>query len=159
MSLPDRAERSVEIDAPPEVVFDLVSDVSRMGEWSPECTSCEWLDEAGQVGSRFRGHNRRGLARWSTTAQVLVADRPRTFTFATLHRDEVATRWTYRLEGDRRTLLTESFDAVATPRLIGSVERLFVRHRQEQLEAGIARTLEAIKAAAESLDERATDLR
>jgi hypothetical protein len=149
MSLPTTAESSTEIAAPLDVVYDLIADVTRMGEWSPECVSCEWLDDPGQVGSTFRGHNRRGLARWSTVAKVLVAERPHTFSFATLHRDHVATRWTYRLEGDERTRLTESFEAVTTPRLFGTLERLVIRDRQQQLEDGIAKTLAAVKVAAE----------
>lgn len=149
MSQPTTAEASIEIAAPVDAVYELIADVTRMGEWSPECVACEWLDDPGQVGSTFRGRNRRGLARWSTVARVLTAERPRTFSFATLYRGQVATRWTYQLEGDERTRLTESFEAVMTPRLIGAVERLFIRDRQQQLEAGMAQTLAAIKAAAE----------
>ena len=149
MSLPTAAEASIEIAAPCHVVYDLIADVTRMGEWSPECVSCEWLGDPGEVGSTFRGRNRIGLARWSTVARVLVAERPRTFSFATLHRDAAATRWTYRLEGDERTRLTESFEAVTTPLLFSVLERLVIRSRQEQLEDGIARTLAAVKAAAE----------
>ena len=150
MSLPTTAEAATEIAAPVNLVYDLIADVTRMGEWSPECVSCNWLDDPGRVGSTFRGHNRRGLALWSTVAKVLVAERPRVFSFATLHRDRVATRWTYHLEGDERTRLTESFEAVTTPRLFGALERLVIRDRQRQLEHGIATTLAAIKAEAES---------
>jgi hypothetical protein len=145
MSLPTTAERSTVIDAPPATVYDLVSDVTRMGEWSPECVRCEWLDD-----TTFRGHNRRGLARWSTTARVLVADRPREFTFATLHRDALSTRWTYRFEGSGPTTVTESFESIKIPAFIAFVERIFIRNRQAQLEAGIDRTLAAIKTAAEA---------
>ena len=41
MAVPTRAERSVVIDSAPETVHDLVSDVTRMGDWSPECVRCE----------------------------------------------------------------------------------------------------------------------
>jgi Polyketide cyclase / dehydrase and lipid transport len=56
------------VDASPEVVYDLVTDVTRMGEWSPECVGCAWIDGANDPvpGARFRGRNRHGLARWST---------------------------------------------------------------------------------------------
>ncbi|MDX6233621.1 MAG: hypothetical protein QOH68_2658, partial [Nocardioidaceae bacterium] len=37
-------EARVQVDAAPEVLYDLVSDVTRMGEWSPETVHCEWLD-------------------------------------------------------------------------------------------------------------------
>jgi hypothetical protein len=80
---------------------------------------------------------------------VLVADRPREFTFATLHRGQIATRWSYTLEGNDTTTLSETFESVTTPRLIRFVERWIIRSRQSQLEAGMAQTLAAIKAAAE----------
>ncbi len=47
---------SIDIAAPPEKVYALVSDITRMGEWSPECRSCRWADEATgpTVGARFK---------------------------------------------------------------------------------------------------------
>ena len=150
MSQPTTADVTIDIDAAPDVIYDLVSDVTRMGEWSPECVRCEWKGEPGVVGSTFRGHNRNGLARWSTTARVVAADRPRTFSFETLAGDKPGTRWTYRLEGDGPTKVTESFEAISAPWLIKFVERYFLRNRQAQLEAGMAKTLAAIKTAAES---------
>jgi hypothetical protein len=151
MSVPTTASRSIDIAAPPDVVYDLVSDITRTGEWSPECRSCEWVDVPGQVGSRFKGHNRQGPARWTTTAKVITADRPRTFGFATLFKDGDATRWTYDIaaNGDG-TRLTESFESVDAPALIKLAERWLVRNRQEQLEKGLDETLAKIKAIAET---------
>jgi hypothetical protein len=67
---------SVHVDAPPEVVYDLVSDLPRMGEWSPETQRCEWIGGASgaTVGARFKGHNRRGWRRWSTKGVVVAAE-------------------------------------------------------------------------------------
>jgi hypothetical protein len=146
---PTTAACSIEIDAPPEAIYDLISDVTRMGEWSPECVRCEWLGAAGEVGSTFKGHNRRGPARWSTVARVMVADRPKEFSFATLYRDEPSTRWTYRFTGAGPTTVTESFDALKVPALIAFAERYLLRNRQSQLEDGMAQTLARIKQAAE----------
>jgi uncharacterized protein YndB with AHSA1/START domain len=150
MGVPTSGSATITIDARPEAVYDLVADVTRMGEWSPECVSCEWLDTPGAEGSRFRGRNRNGPARWTTTAKVLRADRGREFTFATLHKDDVSTRWTYRFEGDETTTLTESFEAVRIPFLIALLERTITRKRQEELEAGLRATLERLKVVAES---------
>jgi hypothetical protein len=95
--------------------------------------------------------NRRGPARWSTTAEVLAADRPLTFAFATMYKGRASTRWTYTLQRTATgTDLTEGFDAVYTPGWIALAERLFMRNRQQQLEAGIDDTLAAIKVAAEA---------
>lgn len=152
MSLPTRATATITIAAPAEVVYDLISDVTRIGEWSPECVRGDWLDAPGMVGSRFRGRNRSGLARWSTVARVVVADRPREFTFVTLHRGREATRWRYLLEpaGDH-IVVDESFETISTPLLIGLAERTVIRNRQFQIETGMAQTLEALKASAERL--------
>jgi hypothetical protein len=150
VSAPTTASRSIDIAASPEVVYDLVSDITRTGEWSPECRSCEWVDQPGQVGSRFKGHNRQGPARWTTTAKVRTADRPRTFGFATLFKDGDATRWTYEItpKGDGVTL-TESFESIDAPALIKLAEKYFLRNRQQQLEKGLDETLAKIKAIAE----------
>lgn len=150
MSLPTTATVAVTVEAPADAVYDLISDVTRMGQWSPECVRCEWLDTPSVPGSTFRGHNRRGLARWSTTARVLTANRPTEFSFATLHRGEQATRWTYRLDGDgTATRVTETFEAISTPPLIAFAERWLIRDRQAQLEAGMIQTLNAVKETAE----------
>lgn len=150
MSVPTSASATVTIDAPPDLLYDLISDVTRMGEWSPECTSCEWIDAPGEAGSRFQGHNRRGPARWTTTAKVLRAERGVEFTFATLHGDKVATRWSYKLDGQGPTVATESFEAVHTPLLFAVLERTILRGRQAQLEAGLHATLEQLKRCAEA---------
>lgn len=58
---------TVRMDADPERVWDRVSDITRMGEWSPERERAEWLEGTGAaVGACFRGYNRRGKVRWST---------------------------------------------------------------------------------------------
>ena len=150
MSEKPKVSSTVRIAASPDTVYAMVSDLTRMGEWSPECVKCEWLGEPGQVGSTFKGHNRSGPVRWSTVARVLVADRPNEFSFATLYKDNPSTRWTYRFQGDGPTTVTESFEAITSPPLIALAERLFLRNRQAQLEEGMAKTLSAIKAAAEA---------
>ena len=62
-----------EVCASPSQLYDAVSDVRRMGEWSPECQRCEWIDEAvgPAVGARFKGRNRRGIIRWSQRRESL----------------------------------------------------------------------------------------
>ena len=62
-------EVSTDIDAAPLRVYQLISDVTRMGTWSPETTSCRWIRGATgpAVGAQFRGTNSRGPVRWVTT--------------------------------------------------------------------------------------------
>ena len=62
---------TVHMDAPPDRVWDLVSDVTRIGKYSPETFEAEWPDGATgpAVGAKFRGHvkrNRKGPIYWTT---------------------------------------------------------------------------------------------
>jgi uncharacterized protein YndB with AHSA1/START domain len=144
---------SVDVDASPEQVFDLVSDVTRMGEWSPESTGGQWRSGTpGAVGATFRGNNRRGRASWSTTCQVVASERGRVFAFAVGTADTPSTRWRYELVplADGRTRVAESFEL---PRPMSSAARLLtrltlgVRDREADLEDGMRTTLERLAAA------------
>ncbi|MBV9410687.1 MAG: SRPBCC family protein [Acidimicrobiia bacterium] len=145
-----RGEVRVQVSAPPEKVYDLVSDITRMGQWSPETVSCEWIDGASgpAVGARFKGTNKRKFARWSTKPTVVAADAPREFAFATKE-----TRWTYRLEpaDGGGTTLSESFEMVKdVPRFVAVGERLMgIKDRKADLERGMQETIERIKRVAE----------
>jgi hypothetical protein len=122
---PWRTSGSVElvVDAHPATVYDLISDVTRIGERSPECRSATWeLGAPGTVGAIFRGRNRSGwAARWSRRCEVTVADPGHTFAFRTLperldptRRD--STTWTYRLEPvNGGTLVRHSYEITMLP--------------------------------------------
>jgi hypothetical protein len=141
---------SIHVDAPPETVYDVVSDVRRMGEWSPECRECAWLDGASGpvVGARFKGTNRKGVVRWSTKPKVVAATRGQTFSFAT-----DITRWSYQFDPESGgTKVTESFEMTADePVLLDLGQRYFLRikDRRADLEAGMGVTLARIKQAVE----------
>lgn len=107
----------VEVDeavaAPPATVYTMVSDVTRMGEWSPENTSCRWVGGATgpAVGAQFRGANRRGWRRWSTTCTVVAADPGRTFSFEVDYGPMPVARWTYTFAADGDgSRVTEAWD-------------------------------------------------
>ena len=71
-------EASIDIQASPEAVYDLIADLPRMGEWSPENIGGEWQDGgSGEVGDRFLGHNRAAERAWSVPVMVTVAERGR----------------------------------------------------------------------------------
>lgn len=42
----DRDEVTVHVDVPPDEVYPLIADVTRMPEFSPEIIPCTWLDGA-----------------------------------------------------------------------------------------------------------------
>jgi uncharacterized protein YndB with AHSA1/START domain len=89
--------RTVEIDAPAERVFALVSDLPGMGELSPENTGGRWLGgaTAPAVGVRFRGSNRNGWRRWSTVVRVRTYDPPHRFAFDVDSVGLAVSRWSY----------------------------------------------------------------
>jgi hypothetical protein len=146
-----RGEATVHVDASPADVYAVVSDVTRMGEWSPETVRCEWVDGATgpAVGARFKGSNRRGIARWSTTPTIVVADAGREFAFVV----DDTTKWSFRCEADGAgTRLVESFEMVAPmPRRYVLAERYIMRikDRRADLERGMAETIRHIKIAVE----------
>ena len=147
---------SVHINARPERVYDLVSDITRMGEWSPETYRCKWSGDATGpvVGARFKGYNRRGRARWSNTVVVLVADPGREFAF---RRDVIhcgVCDWHYRMEpSEGGTILTESYEVVEPDWAITNWFNglmLGVQDRDADLAQALDTTLGRIKHAVES---------
>ena len=146
---------SVEVAAPAEVVWALVSDLSRMGEWSPETTGVRWLEGASgpSVGAKFRGSNRKGVRRWSTTCTIVAADPPRALAWdvTTVFGLEVA-EWRYEIEptGELTCRLTESMTdhRKGVTKLIGNLAT-GVTDRTDHNRAGMEATLARVKAAAE----------
>ena len=146
-----RAEASMQVEAPPAAIYELVADVTRMGEYSPECFRCVWLDADGpRLGARFRGTNRYGLARWSRVCEVLVAEPGREFAFRTLPLFPYAdsTTWRYTFEpADAATWVTESCEVTKLPGWMWLFET--ISGRPKLLPAAMHQTLTRIRAAAE----------
>ena len=88
---------SVRITAPPGVVWTMVSDVTRMGEWSPETTSCRWVGGADgpTVGAAFVGTNRNKVWRWSTRCRVTEAVPGESFAFDVSFMGMPVSNWRY----------------------------------------------------------------
>ena len=148
-----RGEATIEVAASPDRLYKLVSDITRMGEWSPECCRCEWLDGATEatVGARFEGHNRSGPLRWTTTPTVRRADPGREFAFTVTIDGRDVTHWRYRLEpSGAGTRVTESYEFVWAPLHLRIADVLLQRDRQ--LRAGMRKTLERLKTVAETGD-------
>jgi len=140
-------EASVEIDAPVESVWELVSDVTRTGDWSVECRGAEWLDgaTAAKASARFRGRNRRNATRWSRVCEVLEVDPPRRLSWRTLPTRLLpdSTRWEFELASTGAgSLLTERMQVLNIP---GLYDRMFAlmlpqhRDRTPDLEADLQR--------------------
>jgi uncharacterized protein YndB with AHSA1/START domain len=95
-----RVEISRDIAAPPEAVYEAISDITRMGEWSEECHKCEWHEgfNAPQVGATFDGHNRNGEHEWTTQGKVVQADPGKAFVFECSMFDFHYATWGYIIE-------------------------------------------------------------
>ena len=144
---------SLVIDAAPQHLYELVSDVTRMGRISPECTGGRWLDGATgpRLGARFKGTNRRGWIRWSTHNTVVAAEPGREFAFETA---ESGIRWTYRFEPrGSATLVTESREAFKDRPLVARVFALLLggaEAHDDELRQGLVDTLERLRSLAEN---------
>ena len=138
----------------PESLYDLLSDVTRTGEWSPVCRECTWDEGAsGQVGDRFTGRNDNGTRQWETRSEVVAADPGREFAWMV---GERWVRWGYTLEViDGGTELTESWEVLPAgfqrfADRYGDDAQRELDERTRAAHAGIPATLEAIKRIAES---------
>ncbi len=107
-------EARIIVKAPVEAVWNVISDVTRVGEWSGECRQCEWVGNSAEPapGARFRGSNRRGLMRWARLNEIDVADAPNEMVwhtaFRAMQRDSTKWRVCLRPTPDG-TEVTESF--------------------------------------------------
>lgn len=145
-----RAERVV--DAPVEVVWATVSDVARMGEWSPELVTMRALLPGGlRVGQQYLGINRRGLVVWPTRSVVAELELGRLLSWDTR---TSGARWIWELEptDDGRTRVVHrrpvprgltGLSRLAAPLLLGGTDA-----HADELEAGMARTVGRMAAAA-----------
>ena len=149
-----RYSESVVVARSPEALYDMVSDVTRMGEWSPVCKAC-WWDEGGGPwpGAWFTGRNELPERTWETRSQVVAADRGREFAF--MVRGSWV-RWGYTftpVEGG--TQVTESWeflpDGIAGFRdRFGADAEAQIASRSEAAHRGIPVTLAALKNVAEA---------
>jgi hypothetical protein len=154
---------SVFIAREPQQVYALVSDVTRMGEWSPVCKACWWDDaQAGPVeGAWFTGRNETPERTWETRSQVVVAESGREFAWEV---NNGWVRWGFSLQSESPesghdavsgTRLTESWHFLP-PGIAGFKERYGedadaqIAKRTDAAHAGIPETLAAIKKTAEA---------
>ena len=106
---------SIEINASPETVWSLVTDMERYGEWSSENTGGYWrknedgVPGTGEVGDEFVGINRRGDDEWKALVEIIVREENKAFAFVTGGSAMNLIHWRYDIEpNDSGTILTES---------------------------------------------------
>jgi uncharacterized protein YndB with AHSA1/START domain len=149
-----RGSVTVHIEAPADRVWRLLSDVTRIGEFSPETFEAQWLDgvTGPKPGARFRGHvkrNGKGPIYW-TTCTVIASEPGREFAFGVGAAGKPLNTWRYQLEpaGDG-TDVTESFELTRTPALRLYWALLGWMRGRTNIN-GMRTTLERIKAVAEA---------
>jgi len=143
---------SIEVLAAPEVVWGLVADITRMGEWSPECVRAEWEDGAVRpaVGAHFHGYNRAGTFEWDAPGVVTECEPGRIFSFAVPRDASPANSWCFEFAPSAEgTTLTESFDAPLI-NVAGSPANFEGRFEMLAGAIKIKTTIANIKAAAEA---------
>jgi uncharacterized protein YndB with AHSA1/START domain len=146
---------SLAVAAPAHVVYNLVADLTRMGEWSPECERVSWVGGAtgSAEGARFLGYNRAGRVRWITQGEVVTAEPGRRLAFEISFGPLKVARWEYVIVPDDAdpstcTVAEEWTDRrplwyrAPADRVLGS--RMKTNHR------GMLKTLANLKCAAET---------
>jgi hypothetical protein len=100
----------------PAEMWDLVTNVARVGEWSPECAGGAWLDGGKpEPGARFEGYNVFPTFKSTTTCIVTEAAAPDVFEWIVLDPSLdpafPGSIWRYEIEaaGDGRTIVRHRF--------------------------------------------------
>lgn len=146
---------SIVVARPPLAVYELVADVTRMGEYSPVCEECWWdAGDGPRVGAHFTGRNVLPERTWETRSEVVAADPGREFAWVVGPR---IARWGYTFtEVDGGTEVVESWE------LLPEADEVYAQRygvdavadvhadRYDQAVRGIPETLAAIKRAAEA---------
>lgn len=144
---------TVHVNADPHACWMIASDVTRIGELSPETFEAEWLDgaTAPAVGVKFRGHvkrNQKGPTYW-TTCTVTKSEPGQVFEFGVGSDRQTVNTWGYTFEAkDGGTDVTEYFQL--TPNLVMKLYwALLGWTRGKTNRDGMTQTLNRLKAIAE----------
>ncbi len=147
-------EVSRDIAASPAAAYTALTDITRMGEWSPENYLAEWNDgfEAAAVGARFTGHNRNGDKEWTTEAEIVELVPNERFFFDCDFRGFVFAKWGYAIEatdsGCRVTEYSQDLRPDAAKERGATMSG--VEDRLTHNRAGMEATLERLAAALET---------
>jgi uncharacterized protein YndB with AHSA1/START domain len=144
-------QAEIDIDAPVGKVWQLVSDLSRMPQWSPQCRMMKAFGPV-RPGTRTVNLNRRNRLFWPTTCKVTEVVPEKKIAFRV---NENNTIWSYELEptGTGTRLVetrhaengVKAFSNMAVNALMGGVPSF-----ERELVDGMNQSLARIKAAAEN---------
>jgi len=109
------------VDATPDAVYHLISDVSLIGTWSPSADGVSYAPGDGpRVGAWFSGRNRRDGREWVSHSQVVRADPGSAFAFVVGGADDGIVRWSwhFRKQG-RGSVVQQSWRLLRTDPVLG----------------------------------------
>ena len=151
---PEQLEEQIEIDVPPARVWELIGDVRRMSEWSPQVTSTrlrEGFDQV-EVGAEFTNRNAEGELTWTTHGRIVRHEPEQCLAFRI---EENWAVWIFELEaipaGTRLTERRETPDGIS-PLSVELTDGFFGGQASftDLMRKGVRETLTRIKAAAEA---------
>jgi hypothetical protein len=155
-----RGHIEMDVDAAPDAVWEVVRDVTRVGEWSHECVAARWVGGATSAvpGARFRGRNRNGVWRWGRLCEI-VDVQPGELIWRTvptrLYPD--SSEWRITLHHtDSGTRIEQTFRVLKAPKLLEPIYATMIpshRDRTQALSADLRR-LAALAARSDSEDSR-----
>jgi Polyketide cyclase / dehydrase and lipid transport len=144
------ASATVTIAADAATLYAMIADITRMGEWSPECTGAVWDEGAGPtVGSEFTGSNRYKEHIWERRCRVVAATPDSEF--AWLMSDTA--RWGYvftPVEGGTEVTESWAIEPGEDPSRLSALTDAQWNGAFERAKKGIVITLDRLKAAVES---------
>jgi len=146
-----RVERS--IATTPEAAWELIADITRMGNWSPETTSAEWTGGSGGPvpGARFKGINQMGAKKWRSDCVVTACVPGKRFAFNVKAGPFKVAGWTYEFAAtDSGCLVTELWEdhrgtlvTWISPAITGTKDR--ARRNQETMTVTLQRLAAALE--------------
>lgn len=150
----DQVTVTQEIGASADQVWAMVSDLTRMGEWSPENEGARWLRgvRGAQPGAKFRGANRNGKRKWNTLGTIVEAVPGRILTFRITAVGLKVAEWRYTFEATTTGCLVTETWTDKRGRMAKALGKPVsgVADRADHNRIGMEKTLERLKAAAET---------
>ena len=151
---PPSAHGEIEVVAPPDRVYSLVTDLAVLAELGDEVQHHRWLDgvTSARVGARFRGGNRNGRFRWHTVSRVTDATPGERFAFTVSSLGLPVARWQYDITPTRTgcRVAESTWDRRATWFRVLTTLATGVWRRDERNQRHIQNTLRRLKTRAES---------
>jgi hemerythrin-like domain-containing protein len=130
---------TVTVEAEIDEVWDVVRDVTRVGEWSHECVGAEWLSgaHASAPGARFRGRNRAGLFRWGRVCEIVSAE-PYELVWITVpsafYPD--SSEWRITLtKVEEGTRISQRFQVIRAPKVLATLYALLIPAHRDRTAA------------------------